>query len=53
MDQPAPKPSEQQIHDKLFRETLPNLYPDSVIVKNWMGWSYRGAGDKKETRSER
>jgi hypothetical protein len=44
----AAKPSEQQIHDKLFKEVLPSLYPDSVIVKNWMGWSYRGAGDKKE-----
>jgi hypothetical protein len=46
--QSVAKPSEQQIHDRLFRETLPSLYPDSVIVKNWMGWSYRGAGDKKE-----
>ena len=32
----------------MFKEVLPNLYPDSVIVKNWMGWSYRGTADKKE-----
>jgi hypothetical protein len=43
-------PSEALIHEKLFRETLPKTYPDSVIVKNWMGWSHRGSENKKEQR---
>ncbi len=44
----TPKPSEKQIQEKLFREILPKMYPDSVIVTNWLGWSYRGKDDKKE-----
>jgi hypothetical protein len=43
-----PRPSEEEIQDKLFFEILPKRYPDSVIVKNWMGWSYRGKEDRKE-----
>jgi hypothetical protein len=42
------KPSEKLIHDKLFHIVFPKTYPDSVIVKNWMGWSYRVSGNKKE-----
>jgi hypothetical protein len=44
----TPKPSERLIHDKLFHTVFPKMYPDSVIVKNWMGWSYRVSGNKKE-----
>jgi hypothetical protein len=46
--QKTSKPSEKMIQEKLFREILPKMYPDSVIVKNWLGWSYRGKDDKKE-----
>ena len=43
-----PGPSEEQIQDKLFFEILPKRYPDSLTVKNWMGWSYRAKGERKE-----
>jgi hypothetical protein len=46
--QETPKPSEDLIHDKLFREILPKTYSDSVIIKNWMGWSHRGPENKRE-----
>ncbi len=41
-------PTEKQIQDKLFNEVLPKTYPDSVVVKNWAGWSYRGKSNKKQ-----
>ena len=47
--QEPPRPSERQIQDKLFFETLPKKYPDSVIVKNWLGWSYRGREERRES----
>ena len=46
--QQTSKPSEKLIQDKLFHELLPSMYPDSVIAKNWLGWSYRGKDDQKE-----
>ena len=49
MSQQEPlKPSERQIQDKLFFEILPKKYPDSVIAKNWLGWSYRGEKGRRE-----
>ena len=43
------KPKEDDIHNKLFLEILPKRYPDSVIAKNWLGWSYREQDRKEQT----
>jgi hypothetical protein len=48
LTQDQSKPTEQQIQDKLFNEILPKRYPNSVIVKNWLGWSYRGEKDRRQ-----
>lgn len=42
------KPTQEQIQNKLFNETLPKRHPDSVIAKNWLGWSYRGERNKRQ-----
>ena len=34
-------PTETEIQDKFFKEFLEWRHPNSVIVKNWRGWSLR------------
>jgi hypothetical protein len=49
-DQGISKPTEQEIHDKLFADILPKRHPNSVLAKNWLGWSYRGQETRKPTK---